>query len=149
MNNMYYECTVKYDRVQENGLNKTVSEKYLVDAISFSEAEKRIIEEMTPHANSNLDVTAIRRQQITYLFESKNAQADRWYKAKLAFITIDEKTQKEKRTPATVMVRATDFDDARNAIEEGMRGSMADWEKAVLSETPIMDVFKYEVKSEK
>lgn len=143
MNNGFYECTVKFDKVQENGLIKKASEKYIVEAFSFSEAEKRIIQEIAQYVQGELDVTAIRRLQVADIFETDAyADPDRWYKAKLTFITLDERTGKEKRTPCIVLVHATDFDDARNAIQEGMKGTLGDWEKAVLSEMPVMDLFR-------
>lgn len=142
MTNMYYECTVKYEQVQETGLIKKVSEKYLVEALSFTEAEKRIIDEMQQYANGEFDITAIRRLSLAEILESKDAAADRWYKAKIAFITLDEKSGKEKRTSVEVLVQASDFDDARNAINEAMKGTLGEWEKAVLSETSYVDVFK-------
>ena len=138
----YFECTIKYDKTQENGLLKKVAEKYLVQAMSFTEAEARFIGEMEAYINGEYDITAIKRLNIAELFESQDQAADRWYRSKLQFITIDERTGAEKRTPQIVYVRAKDFDDARNAIQEGMRGSLGDWEKAAVQETTIIDVFK-------
>lgn len=140
MNNMYYECTVKYDQVQQNGLTKKVSEKYLVQAVSFTDAETRFVEYITPYVSGEFDVTAIKRVPVAEIFESKQAAADRWFRAKLAYITIDEKTGNEKRTPQEVMVKAVDFDDARDAIEEGMKGTLGDWVNVRLSETQIVDL---------
>lgn len=142
MNSNFYECTVKLDKVQETGLIKMVSEKYIVEALTFSEAENRVVEEVAQYAHGSLDVMAMRRLQISEIFESHDASADRWYKAKLTFITVDERTLKEKRTSIEVLVRAKSFDDARNAIEEGMKGSLGDWEKVVLKEAPVVDVYR-------
>lgn len=141
MDNCYYECTVKYDQVQETGLIKKVCEKYIVEAMSFSEAEECILEEMQQYVRGEMDVTAIRRLQIAEIFESHEA-ADRWYKARITFLTLDDRTGKEKRTPCVFLVHAKDFDDARNAIQEGMQGTLGDWENAFLSETPVIDVIK-------
>lgn len=140
MNNMYYECTVKYDQVQQNGLTKKVSEKYLVQAVSFTDAETRFVEYITPYVSGEFDVTAIKRVPVAEIFESKQVDADRWFRAKLAYITIDEKTGNEKRTPQEVMVKAVDFDNARDAIEEGMKGTLGDWVNVRLSETQIVDL---------
>lgn len=143
MNNHYFECTVKYDQVQETGLMKKVNEKYLVEALSFTEAETRMSKEIAQYVSGEYDITAIRRLQVSEIFESKDAAADRWYKSKIQYITLDEKTGREKRTPAIVYVEAKDFDDARNVIQENMQGTLGDWEKAVISDTPIMDLLRF------
>lgn len=137
-----FEVSIKYDQVQETGLIKKVTEKYLVEATSFTGAEAKSVEYIGQYVNGEYDITAIRRQPIAEIFQSKKEQADRWYKAKIAFITLDERSGEEKRISRVVMVQATDFDDARNAIQEGMDGTLGDWEKAQLSETRIVDVLK-------
>lgn len=142
---MYYECTVKYDQVQQNGLTKKVSEKYLVQAVSFTDAETRFVEYITPYVSGEFDVTAIKRVPVAEIFESKQADADRWFRAKLAYITIDEKTGNEKRTPQEVMVKAVDFDNARDTIEEGMKGTLGDWVNVRLSETQIVDLIGHDI----
>lgn len=140
--NHFYECTVKYDKTQENGVVKTTTEKYMVEAISFADAENRFIEEITPFVSGEYDINPIRRLIVGDIFESDDPEADRWFKSKLAFITIDEKTGIEKKSPQIVYVRAKDFDDARNTIQEGMKGTLADWEKSAIQETTIMDVIR-------
>ena len=143
MEQKYFEVSIKLDKTQENGLTKKVTEKYLIEAMSFTEAEARAVEYITPYVSGEFDITAIRRTKIAEIFESKAEQADRFYSAKVAFITIDERTAVEKRVLQQVIVRATDFDDARNVLQDGMSGSMADWEKAQLSETNIIDLVPY------
>lgn len=138
--NYYFEVSVKYDKVHETGLIKKVTEKYLVEALSFTEAETRASQEMQQYVHGEYDICAIRRLQIADIFESEDA--DRWYKSKLQYITLDEKTGREKRTPAIVYVKAKDFDDARNVIQERMEGTLGDWEKAVISDTPIVELLR-------
>ena len=140
MNMMYYECTIKYDKTLETGLLKKVSEKYLVFALNFSDAETRFAEYMARFVSGEFDVTAIRRLPVAEIFESDQASADRWFRAKLAYITLDERTGKEKRTMQEFMVHAVDFDDARDTIEKCMRGTLGDWVNVQLSETQIMDL---------
>jgi len=141
----WFECKVRYDKVLEDGLIKKVTETYLVDALSFTEAEKRFLEEIEPFMSGEFTVTDIRRARISELFESEDLQADRWFKAKVAFITIDEKTEKEKRTVQTMMVQATDLKDALNNLEKNMAGTLGDYVFTSLAETKIMDVYKYKV----
>ena len=92
----WFECKVKYDKLSENGQQKTVTEPYLVDALSFTEAEARITEEITPYISGEFKVTAVKRTNTAEIFWDENG--DRWYRVKVNFITIDEKTAVEKKT---------------------------------------------------
>lgn len=135
----WFECKVKYDRIIENGVQKTVSEPYLVDALSFTEAEARITEKMQPFISGDFAVDAVKRVNLSDIFY--NSTGDRWYKVKTNFITIDEKTAVEKRTATYQMVQASDFKGALSTFLEGMNDTMADFEIASITETAIMDVF--------
>ena len=143
MSNQWFECKVKYDKTMETGLLKKVSETYMVDALSFTEAEKRFIDEMTPYISGEFEVTDIKRARLADLFESIDASADRWFKAKIAYITLDEKTGVEKRTNQLVLVQATDFRNAVAELDKGMAGTLGDWVIVNIAETNVMDVFKY------
>lgn len=133
--------------MMENGAVKKVTEPYLVDALSFTEAESRIIEEMTPYISGEFSVSAVKRTKISELF--KDDSADRWYLVKVAFITIDEKTAVEKKTTSLILVAANDFIGAYNNFMEGMKGTMADFEIQQISETMLMDVFGMKLASDK
>lgn len=135
----WFECKVHYDKMMENGLLKKVNEPYLVDALSFTEAESRIIEEQTPFISGDFSVSAVKRTKISEIF--RDDTADKWYLAKVAFITIDEKTAVEKRTVSQILVAGSDFKSAYDNFLEGMRGTMADFDLVSLSETPLMDVY--------
>jgi hypothetical protein len=133
----------------EDGLQKRVSENYVVDALSFSEAEERIIEEMSSYISGEFDVADIKKATYKEIFFSDDDMADKWYKAKLQFITIDEKTDKEKRSTVNYLVQAGSFNGAVKNIDEVMSGTMIDFVIAAVSETTLMDVFEYKkVKSE-
>ncbi|MDE6266302.1 MAG: DUF4494 domain-containing protein [Muribaculaceae bacterium] len=135
----WFECKVRYDKMQENGAVKKVNEPYLVDALSFTEAEARIIEEMTPFISGDFSISAVKRTKITEIF--RDDTADRYYLVKCAFITIDEKTATEKKTVSTMLVAASDFKGAYDNFMEGMKSTMADFEIQAINETLIMDVF--------
>ena len=139
----WFECRIKYEKVMENGMNKNVTEPYLVDALSFTEAEARIIEEMTPYISGEFTVNDINRAGYSELFFSEDAKADRWFRCKLTFITLDEKSGSEKRTSTNVLVQASDLRDAVKKLDDGMRGSMADYLIDSVTETAIMDVYPY------
>lgn len=137
----WFECKIRYEKTAENGMVKKVTEPYLVDAFSFTEAEARIIENITPFISGEFMVTAIKRVNYSELFPSETAE--RWYSARLAFVTLDEKTAAEKETFTTVLVAADNMDEAMKSLEEWMKGTMADYRSLVLRETDIMDVFPY------
>ena len=141
----WFECKIQYEKTMENGMNKKVTEPYLVDALSFTEAEARIIEEMTPYISGEFTVSDIKRANYSELFFSDEEAADRWFKSKLLFITLDEKSGNEKKVASNVLIQASDLRDAVKKLDERMKGSMADYEIASMAETPIMDVYRYEV----
>ena len=131
---------MKYDKLAENGQQKTVTEPYLVDALSFTEAEARIIEEITPFISGDFKVTAVKRTNTAEIFWDESG--DRWYRVKVNFITIDEKTAVEKKTANYIMVQAADFKKAFDNFMAGMKGTMSDFEVASITETAIMDVYQ-------
>ena len=140
----WFECKVRYDKTLENGTIKKVTEPYLVDAMSFTEAEARIIKEMSPFMSGEWSVADIKRANFSELFPSEEESADRWYKVKLATIIIDEKKEVEKKVTTWKLVQAANLKDAIKKLDEGMRGSLVDVEVTQVAETAIMDVFFYE-----
>ena len=136
---LYDDLETSLDKVMQ----KKVTEPYLVDALSFTEAEARIIEEMTPFISGEFTVSDIKRANYSELFPSDEESADRWFKCKLIFITLDEKSGAEKKTSTQVLVQAADLRDAVKKLDEGMKGTMADYQIGMVSETPLMDVYPY------
>ena len=127
----------------EDGLQKKVTETYTTDALSFTEAEQRIMEEMSSYISGEFDIKDIKIAPYKEIFFSDADSADRWYKAKLQFITIDEKTAKEKRASVTYLVNAGTLNGAVKNIDEVMGGTMIDYVIASVAETQIMDVYEY------
>ena len=149
---IWFECKIAYEKVMEDGLQKKVSENYVVDALSFTEAEKRIMEEMSSCISGEFTIKDIKIAPYKEIFFSDEELADRWYKAKLEFITIDEKTEKEKRSAVNYLVQAGTLKGAVGNIESVMGTTMIDYVIASVTETKLMDVFEYgkqEVKDEK
>lgn len=136
----WFQCKVKYDRNADDGSITKVNESYLVDALSFTEAEERINEEMKPYISGDFLVSDIKRARINELFE--NESGDRWYRCKVNFITLDEEKGVEKRIAATMFAQASTLKEAVETVEKGMKGTLADYEIASVTETNIMDVFK-------
>lgn len=135
----WFETSVSFDKIQENGAVKKVTEKNLFDALSFTEAEARTIEEITPYISGEFTVKAAKRTKISEIFF--NNAADKFYLVCVAFITIDEKTAAEKESITQILVQANDFDSAVASFKEGMKGSMADWNIKSVTETPYMSVY--------
>ena len=100
----WFECKIRYDKTMEDGKIKKVTETYMVDALTFTEAEKRFLEEVGPYLSGDYEVSDIKKAKIAELIESVDGNDDRWYKAKVAFITLDEKTAVEKRTNQTMLI---------------------------------------------
>ena len=101
----FFEVKIRYEKVLEDGKNKLVTESYLLDALSFTEAEKRIIEEMNPYMSGGFTVSAIKRSNYTELIPCDNDKADKWYKVKLNLITLEERTGEEKKQAIYNLVR--------------------------------------------
>lgn len=136
---LWFETKVRYDKIQENGAVKKVNEPYLVDALTFTEAEARIIEEISHYLSGEFTISAVKKTKIAEIFFDENG--DRYYMVKVNFITLDEKSGTEKKSASFILVQASDFDGALARFKEGMKGSMADYDIASITETPLMDVF--------
>ena len=143
----WFECKISYEKMLENGMQKKVPEPYLVDAFSFTEAEARIIEEIRPYVSGEFTVADIKRAKFAELFFNENG--DRFFKAKVYFITLDEKSGAEKKTAVQMLAQASDIKEALAIVEQGMAGTLSDYTVASLMETAIMDVFPYEANKAK
>lgn len=141
----WFLCKVSYEKILENGMQKKVTEPYLVDALSFTEAEARIIEEMSPFITGEFTVSAVGRERLTEVFFNKG---ESYYKVKINFITLDERSGVEKKTPAKMLVEAENIKEAISVFEEKMRGTLSDYVIVSVSETAIMDVFQYTYENE-
>ena len=140
----WFECKIRYEKVMDDGLAKKVTESYTVNAMSFSEAEARITEEMKAYISCSFTVEDIKKAPYKEIFFSDADTADKWYKAKLAFITLDENTEKEKRSNVTYLVQAGSLSEAIKNIDEVMGATMISYESLSVQETKLMDVFEQE-----
>lgn len=138
----WFLVKVSYEKTLENGMQKKTTEPYLVDALSFTEAEARIIEEIQPLIHGEFQVTGINRAHYAEVFTADNG--DRWYKVRLRYFTLDEKTGVEKQTPARMLVSASTLEEALANFTRGMKGTLSDYTLVGIEETPIEDVYPYE-----
>lgn len=137
----WFKCTVSYETYAESGMKKKVKEEYLVDALSYTECEARITEEVAPLVSGEFSVD-IKRFRISELFAM---DGDRFYKVTVDFITMDEKSGSEKRKAFNYIVQANDLDHARSNFEKGMSGTMADYViTCVKEEKRLMDFFEFD-----
>lgn len=134
-------CKIKYDKMLETGIQRTVTEPYLVDALSFTEAEARIIEEIKPYVSGEFTISDISRYKLSDTF--LNEDGDRYFKARLYFITLDEKSGSEKKTGVNMLIQASTIEESREIIVSEMKKTMIDYTIQKIEETKIIDVFPY------
>ena len=142
----WFECKIRYEKIMEDGLPKKINDVYVVDALSFSEAEERIIEEMSSYISGEIEIVDVKIAPYREVFFADDNLADQWFKAKLSFITIDERSNKEKRTSMMYLVNAGNISSAISNIDKVMSGTMIDYVTTSISATKIFDVFEYKKK---
>lgn len=135
----YFDAAATYKKVLENGTEKKVTEHILVNAMSFTETESRTLEFFSASNMNELFIKSIKREPVSEIFEG---DGDKWYRCKVAFIALDEKTGGEKKTVRIMMVQAKDFTEAKKNLEDGMKGTMSDWELDTIQETNFIDLVK-------
>lgn len=139
---VWYETTVRYDRQTEDGGQKKVSEVYVVDALSFAEAEQRITEEMEPYCSGKFDVKKIAIAPYTEVFFSEDEEDDKFFRATVALIMLDERTGKGKENNVTYLVQANNIETARRYVVDAFSNTAMEYEINRLVETKILDVFE-------
>lgn len=141
----WFEVKIRYDKVHEDGYEKKVSESYVVEAFSFGEAEKKAMEFLGSYVSGDIQVVNINPMKFHEVFFNEQESCDRYYKAVLQFITIDEKTEREKHTQVYYLVQASSFDNCKDTIRTIMDGTMIDYQIASVSETKVIDVIEHEL----
>lgn len=144
--NSWYEVSIRYEKVMENGKEKKVTEKYLCDALSLTESEARIIEEMTPFISGEFQVKSSKCAKYSEVFTSNDERDDTWFKCNLSYVILDEKSGAERKTSVNVLVQACDLRMAVKNLDEAMKGTMADYIIESVADSKIMDVYPYEGK---
>ena len=144
----FYEVKVQYQKILEDGKEKKVTEQYVVEALSFTEAEARIIEEMTPYISGELDVVSEKIAPYNEIFLSDRTDDDKWFISKVGFITLDERTDKEKKQTFRYIVQAATSELALHYTKQMFSHGMSDYIIDAIQDTPTLDFFLYEVKKE-
>ena len=164
----YYQVKARLERVDADGAIKATSEVFLVRAASFGQAEAAIMQEVASYATGDVDVVAIARKNYKEIITDKfgiesridgearrilgqknaSTEADKWFKCKLNFITLNERSGKEKKTAHLFLVNANTALTAHELVDNFMRGSGSDYEVEQVDETKILEVFKVASKDE-
>lgn len=141
MNEIYFECKVKHRKTDETGIQKVVTELFLVDAISYTEAESRIIEQAKQFVAGEFKVTNIRATNYAEVHPSD--ESDYWFKSKVSLIAYDEETGKERKTSFYILVQANDAKQAYENTIQVMKNTMGEYSIPSVSETKIIDFFPF------
>ncbi|TRX38280.1 DUF4494 domain-containing protein [Flavobacterium restrictum] len=141
MSTTWYECKVKYRKTDDTGKQKVTTEPYLVDALSYTEAEKRINEEMATYISEEFKITNIKVANFSEIHPFENA--DRWFKSKVSLLAYDEESGKERKTNMYILLQANDIKEAYDNTVQVMKGTMGDYSIPAIAESPILDVFPY------
>ncbi len=146
---MYYECKIKIDKItQEDVAPRTYNEVYFVDAMTLAEAESRVLKEQAPFASGPIEVESCKKVKLTGIVETDNPAADKYFKIKVMFVNYDEERQKEKRVANYFYVHsATLLDAVKLFQDEEMKNWQIDYEVVSVTDTPIMDIYKFSAES--
>lgn len=144
----FFEVKIQYQKTLEDGKEKKVTEQYVVEALSFTEAETRIVEEMTHYISGDFDIVSEKIASYNEIFLSDNSTDDKWFVSKVGFITLDEKTAKEKKQTFRYLVQAATSELAMYYTKEMFSHGMSEYSIDSVQDTPTLDVFLYEVKKE-
>ena len=137
----FFEVKIQYQKMQEDGKEKKVTEQYVVEAMSFTEAETRISEEMLPYTDGDLDVVSEKIAPFNEIFISDNSTDDKWFISKVGFITLDEKTAKEKKQTFRYLVQAATSENALDYTKTMLNQCLSEYSIDSVQDTPTLNVF--------
>lgn len=138
----WFECKVKYVKISESGKEQTVTENFLLDAVSFTDAETRMIRQMEQMTKGGFSVTDIKKSRIAEVFPFDTGEW--WFKATINLVTVDEEAGKEKKMRTYYLVMADDIKEALQRLEEGLSFLVIPYVISSLAVSTIVDVFPYE-----
>ena len=144
----WFKAKIRYKKTMEDGYVKDVSENYLIDALSFTEAEARTIGELKEFISGEFTVTDLKRENISEVIGSEADKDDKWYRIKVAFTILDDKKEKERKSYSYMLVKSSDTASAEKMLHERMKTTLSDYEIVEVKETNIMDVYPYELDAE-
>ena len=137
---MWFECKVRYEQTQENGTEKMVTETYVYKALDFGEAYDKAVKYMSTHARGAFGITAMKIAQYIEVVMQDDRTEEKYYRVKVIFITLDEKTNKEKKTACHYLVNADSVEKARKYADTILSDSMVDFVIEAVQEAKICDI---------
>ena len=143
MNANWFEAKVKYVKVGEDGKEKKVSELYLLDAVSYTEAESRITEELRKMIKGNFNIVGLKKSNITELVESNDENDDKWFRSTVAIIDADQISGKEKKSNQYFLVAGSDINSALSNLQKSLSTYVVPFEIPSVKDTNFVDVFPY------
>ncbi len=138
----WFESKVKYLKVDQNGKERNVTETYLLDAMSFTEAEARIMAELETMVRGEFSISDIRKSKIAEVFPFENGEW--WYRATINLVTIDEEAGKEKNLRTLYLVQADDIVEALQRLEQSLSFLLVPYVTSSIAVSTIVDVFPYQ-----
>ncbi len=139
---MWFECKVKHTKVLENGKEQTVTENFLLDAISFTDAESRIYRQMEQMVRGEFSVIDIKKSRIGEVFGYESGEW--WFKATINIVSIDEEAGREKKIRTYYLVMADDIQEALNRLDESLSYLVVPYVVSAMTVSTIVDVFPYD-----
>jgi Domain of unknown function (DUF4494) len=138
----WFESKVKYVKVSQSGNEQMVTENFLLDAVSYTDAETRIIKQMQQSVKGGeFAIVDIKKSKIAEVFPFENGEW--WYKATINLVTIDEEAGKEKKMRAFYLVMADDIQEALNRLDESLSFLVIPYVVSAITVSTIVDVFPY------
>lgn len=137
----WFQTKVKFLKQTDNGLVKAVTEQYLVDAMSFTEAEARVNMEVADNQRE-LTMMSITKSNVTEVVFYGDTEL--WHKAKLTYIVADEDAEKEKKVTTYLLVNADNVHEAYERVEEHLKEMLVPYRIPKIEETPIVEVYPFQ-----
>jgi hypothetical protein len=137
---IWFLCKIRYQKQAENGKQTTINESYLIDSVSFTEAETRIYQELSSIIK-DFNLVSVRPMRLTDVFHYEDAET--WFKCKVNYVSVDEKSGKEKKVQNTMLVSALNVKQAYERIEESLKSMLVPFEISDVNITNILEIFPY------
>ena len=136
----WFECKVRYEQTQEDGMNKMVTETYVYKAEDFGEAYDKATKDMSTSISGEFEITAMKIAQYKEIITQEDRTEEKYYRVKINLIILDEKTQKEKKTACYYLVNADSVEKARKYTDTALSDTMMDYVIEAVQEAKIIDV---------
>ncbi len=139
----WFESKAKYMKVSESGRETMVTENFLLDAVSFTDAESRMIRQMQQMVKGGeFSVVDIKKSKIAEIFPFE--EGEWWFKVTINLVTIDEEAGKEKKLRTYYLIMADDIKEALERLDESLSYLVIPYVVSSIAVSTIVDVFPYD-----